>query len=158
MPAFSFGISIRHIDHHLAKANPSNLHTLREGLKMKPVNTKLQIGKQAEQEARAYLQTHGLLLLEQNYRSPFGEIDLILRDSDDIVFIEVRYRSRTDYGTAAETVNKRKQMKLYKTAIHFLQRKKWLNKVNGRFDIIAIHATFTGSWQIEWFKNAFSVA
>lgn len=121
---------------------------------MTPFNRQ-EIGKQAEQQARLFLQARGFSLIVQNYRSRYGEIDLIMRDQDDIVFVEVRSRSRVDYGHPAETVNKRKQQKLIKTAIDFLQKKRWLYKVNSRFDVIAIQLE-TSEWQIEWFKNAFS--
>jgi putative endonuclease len=121
---------------------------------MTPINRQ-EIGNQAEQQAHLFLQAQGFSLIVQNYRSRYGEIDLIMRDRDDIVFIEVRSRSRLDYGHPAETINKRKQQKLIKTAIDFLQKKEWLYKVNCRFDVIAIHLE-ASQWQIEWFKNAFS--
>ncbi|MBX3709334.1 MAG: YraN family protein [Gammaproteobacteria bacterium] len=114
------------------------------------------LGKQAEREASKFLQAKGLRLLEQNYHCRYGEIDLIMHDQHDIVFVEVRSRSRTDFGKASETVNKNKQKKLIKTATHFLQTKQWWYKVNSRFDIIAIHYE-SGKQQLEWIKNAFSV-
>lgn len=117
---------------------------------------KQQIGKQAEQEACRFLQAKGLRMLVQNYYCYHGEIDLIMQDQDDIVFVEVRKRNRIDYGYAFETVNSRKRKKLIKTAVHFLQRNNWLHKVNSRFDIIAMHPV-TGIMQIEWIKNAFFV-
>jgi len=115
-----------------------------------------EIGKRAEQEAKQFLQTKGLCLLTQNYHCYHGEIDLIMRDQDDIVFIEVRSRSRTDYGHASETINKLKKTKLIKTATHFLQKKRWLDKVNSRFDVIAIQFV-SGKSQLEWIINAFPV-
>jgi putative endonuclease len=79
-----------------------------------------------------------------------------MRDGNDIVFIEVRSRSRTDYGSASETINKSKQRKIIKTAIHFLQNNQWLYKVNSRFDIIALQL-IANKWQLDWIKNAFFV-
>lgn len=117
---------------------------------------RLQIGKQAESEACQYLKQRGLKLLCQNYRCYHGEIDLIMQDQDDIVFVEVRYRKRTDFGNALESVNRAKINKLVKAANHFLQGKNWLYKVNSRFDIIAIHP-IAGKMQLEWIKHAFSV-
>src|SRR5580700_1818748 len=114
-----------------------------------------QLGELAEQKASIYLQAQGFRLLEQNYHCRYGEIDLIMRDQDDIVFIEVRSRSRSDYGNAAETVNHNKQKKLIKAATLFLQKKEWLYKVNSRFDVVAIQLV-AGKWQLEWIKNAFS--
>lgn len=113
-----------------------------------------QQGHAAENTAAHFLQEKGLLCVTQNYHCHFGEIDLIMRDGDDIVFVEVRSRSRVDYGHAAETVNRGKQKKLIKTAMHFLQRMKWLNKVHSRFDVIAIEWGH-GQPQLEWIKNAF---
>jgi putative endonuclease len=113
-----------------------------------------QKGRRAEEAACAFLQDKGFHLLQQNYRCYYGEIDLIMQDGEDIVFVEVRSRSRTDYGHAGESINKNKQMKLVKTATHFLQKKGCLYKVNSRFDVIAIHVA-AGNMQLEWFKNAF---
>jgi len=116
---------------------------------------KQKIGDLAELEACQFLQAKGLRLLVKNYHCFFGEIDLIMQDQDEIVFVEVRSRSRIDYGTAAETIDDCKQSKLIKTATHFLQKKAWLYKVNSRFDIIAIHFKM-GKLELEWIQNAFS--
>jgi len=112
------------------------------------------LGKEAEQRACRYLQAQGLQLLEQNYHSRFGEIDLIMQDKDHIVFVEVRLRSRQDYGSALESVNKTKIRKVIKTATHFLQGKNWLHQVNSRFDIVAIQYQAC-DMQFNWIKNAF---
>lgn len=112
------------------------------------------LGKLAEQAACEYLQTKGMRLLTQNYRAAAGEIDLIMQDKEDIVFVEVRSRSRTDYGSAAETINQIKKRKLIKTAMHYLQIKNCLYKVHSRFDVVAIHH-HGDTMQIDWIKNAF---
>lgn len=114
------------------------------------------IGRCAEREACDYLQAQGLRLVEQNYTCYHGEIDLIMQDQEDIVFVEVRRRGRVDYGNAIESITKTKMNKLIKTAKHFLQAKKWLDKVSSRFDVIAIHP-IQGKMQLEWIKNAFWV-
>jgi putative endonuclease len=113
-------------------------------------------GKQAEQKAEAYLEQQGLKLLVQNYSCFSGEIDLIMRDKEDIVFVEVRSKSRTDYGLACESINKQKQKKIIRAATHFLQKKGCLYKVSSRFDVITIEL-IAGKWQMEWIKNAFWV-
>lgn len=113
-------------------------------------------GKQAERQACEYLQANGLYLLQKNYYCYHGEIDLIMQDQDDIVFIEVRSRGRIDYGNALESITKTKINKLIKTASHFLQKRKWLDKVNSRFDVIVIHP-LEAKMQLEWIKNAFTV-
>ncbi len=112
-------------------------------------------GNQAEQKACDFLQTKGLQLVTRNYRSPYGEIDLIMRDSNDVVFIEVRSRKQSRYGSSIESVDTQKQNKLIKTAIHYLQAQRLLDKVDCRFDIIGIEHTETKP-TIEWIKDAFS--
>jgi len=115
------------------------------------------LGKIAEQEACQYLQKRGLRLLMQNYRCPHGEIDLIMQSREnDIVFIEVRSRSRLDYGTAADTIDSRKQAKLLRSAMYFLQSKNWLDHMNSRFDVIAIHF-LQNDIQFDWIENAFGM-
>lgn len=112
------------------------------------------LGKKAEEEACDYLQAKGFRLLEKNYFCMFGEIDLIMQDGKDLVFVEVRSKSRIDYGNAFESIGRSKIKKLMKTAKHYLQKKKCLYKVNSRFDIVAIHPV-QGKMQLEWIKNAF---
>jgi putative endonuclease len=115
-----------------------------------------EIGKRAEEAACAFLETQGLQLIESNYRTRHGEIDLIMRDQDDIVFIEVRSRARIDYGTALESITTNKIKKIVKAATHFLQVRRCLYKVTSRFDFIIIQPN-AGKMQLEWIKNAFWV-
>ena len=115
-----------------------------------------QAGREAERLACQFLQAKGMRLLVQNYYCYHGEIDLIMQDQDDIVFVEVRSRRRIDYGTALESINHKKIKKLQKTACHFLQMKQWLYQVNSRFDVVALHP-IAGKMRLEWVKNAFSV-
>ena len=114
----------------------------------------LEFGKLIEQEACRFLIDKGLKLLQTNYRCYHGEIDIIMQDSDDIIFVEVKGRANHQYGSALESINKNKIKKIIKTATHFLQMKKWLYKVNTRFDVVTIQA-FANKWQTEWIKNAF---
>ena len=81
----------------------------------------LAFGQQAEQRALDFLQSKGLRLQERNFRCKTGEIDLIMRDKQSLVFVEVRYRSRCDYGHAFETVGSRKRGRILSTAAHYLQ-------------------------------------
>lgn len=122
---------------------------------MDPINRQ-QLGLEAEQKSCVYLQQQGLILLQQNYRCYHGEIDLIMQDQDTIVFVEVRHRSHLSHGNALESVHFGKRKKIIKTAIHYLQIKKWLYRRNSRFDIVAIHP-IGGKMQLEWVKNAFTV-
>lgn len=112
---------------------------------------KRQLGISAEQQARDFLCARGLQLITQNYRCFRGEIDLIMRDKNDVVFVEVRSRSYSTYGSPSESVTKPKQKKIITTAMHFLQRKNWLNKINCRFDVVGIQKN-----EIDWIKDAFT--
>lgn len=108
------------------------------------------IGEKAEQAALLFLEKKGLTLLARNYRCKLGEIDLIMRDNAEVVFIEVRQRSHPNYSQAAESVTHAKQRKIIKTATHYLQKQHWLDKVQCRFDVIGFSST-----QIEWIQDAF---
>lgn len=111
-------------------------------------------GKQAENQACLYLEKHGLKIIERNYRSPCGEIDLIMEQGAYIVFVEVRSRRSNIFGSAAESVDHRKQAKLIATALHYLQSHRFSNKRPSRFDVITI-STLTNT--IEWIQNAIEV-
>lgn len=109
------------------------------------------LGKIFEQKACGFLKKQGLTLLEKNYRTPFGEIDLIMQEKTDLVFVEVRYRLSNVYGDAVESIDTNKQKKILKSALHFLQKKDWLDQYNCRFDVIGY-----SKYKIIWIKDAFS--
>ncbi len=110
-----------------------------------------QVGAAKEQLAEDYLRRHQLRPLARNHRCRHGEIDLIMRDEQGIVFVEVRYRRSGRFGTAAETVDRRKQQRLAAAADHYLQAHP--TPLPCRFDVVAI----SEGDQIEWIKNAFLV-
>lgn len=114
-------------------------------------------GNEAERLAQNWLTQKGCKILETNYHCRFGEIDIIASDNHDLCFIEVRYRKKTDFGYAAETVNRAKQMKIIKTAEYYLMQRAELNHRHCRFDIIAMQGEINEP-QINWLKNAFTVA
>lgn len=109
-------------------------------------------GALAEQIAAQHLQRLGLTLLESNYRCRFGEIDLILRDGDTLVFAEVRLRRNARYGGAAASIDARKQHKIILAAQHYLAGMK--NPPPCRFDALLLSADDAAS--IEWLKHAFT--
>lgn len=111
-------------------------------------------GAVAESLAAEYLTQQGLTMLSQNFRCKQGEIDLICRDDDTIVFVEVRHRSHSDYGSAGITVTRPKQLKIIKAATLFLLQQGWYNKKVVRFDIVAINGPLSAP-DIEWIKQAF---
>lgn len=111
-------------------------------------------GGWAEDLARRFLQQQGLLTIEQNYRCRRGEIDLIMRDQTTIVFVEVRYRKRVDFGTGAESVDKRKQRKLIAAAQYFLGSHSRIASAPCRFDVVAISGG-GDTPAVSWIPNAF---
>jgi putative endonuclease len=114
---------------------------------------KQQLGTSAEQYACAYLQKQGLKLVTSNFRCRLGEIDLIMYDGQELVFVEVRYRKD---NSAAASVTSYKQQKIIRAAYFYLQQQRLSDKVICRFDVVAVAAKQLG-WQLNWIKNAFSV-
>ena len=108
-------------------------------------------GEAAERHALDYLMQQGLKLVETNYRSRFGEIDLIMRDGEVLVFAEVRMRKNNNFGGARASITPAKQTKLIKTANHYLTQ--FLRPPPCRFDAVLLDDINSGT--IEWIKNAF---
>ena len=99
-------------------------------------------GSRFEQQACAFLQAQGLILIAQNWQQPkVGELDLIMLEKGQawsiLVFIEVRQRQRSGFGNAALSVTKSKQYKIIKAARYFLQQHPEYNEYECRFDVIA---------------------
>jgi putative endonuclease len=111
------------------------------------------IGDSAETLACEYLRRRGLRLLYRNYRCRRGEIDLVMMDGDSLVFVEVRYRRRTGFGGAAETVSKAKQKRIIFCAQAFLCRHRAWNRP-ARFDVVSIEGA-PGNHKLDWLRNAF---
>ena len=106
-------------------------------------------GREAEQQAFDYLRRHGLIEVERNYRCRFGEIDLIMRDGQTLVFVEVRKRASSAFGGAPASIDARKQHKLLVAARHYIGSK---GKIpDCRFDAVLLN----GDNRIEWIRNAF---
>ena len=100
-------------------------------------------GKMAEDRALVYLQQRGLVCVTRNYACRFGEIDLIMKEGDLLVFVEVRWRANRLFGGAAASVGPAKQQRMWRTAEHYLMRHPTLPAC--RFDVIAIDGD-TLSW------------
>ena len=111
-------------------------------------------GQCAEDQASAYLQGQGLVLVERNYRCRGGEIDLIMRDGGILVFVEVRYRASQGFGGALASVGSRKQARLIHAAGHYLAAKRIDRPA--RFDVAAVSGA-QGRLAIQWIKDAFQV-
>ncbi len=104
-------------------------------------------GAAGEAQALQYLQEQGLVLVQQNFRCKTGEIDLIMRHGQTLVFVEVRARASNRHGGAAASVTPAKQRKLIRAAQFYLQRFRAMPPC--RFDVIAID-----SGVMNWLKNA----
>ena len=113
-------------------------------------------GKDAETRAWHYLQARGLRLLERNYRCRRGEIDLVLQDKDSLVFVEVRYRRRPEFGSAAESVDRRKQSRLIACALHYMQKHPETSTRPCRFDVVAMSGSDNRTSTVEWIRDAFA--
>ena len=110
-----------------------------------------------ENLALAHVQREGLVLITRNFTSRFGELDLVMRDRETVVFLEVRYRRSQAFGGALESVGTPKRDRLGKAASLFLQANPNLSHQPCRFDVVAI----SGSAEtpiINWQRNAFETA
>lgn len=110
-------------------------------------------GRKSERHAEQFLRAQGLTLVKRNFRCKTGEIDLIMRDDSGLVFVEVRHRSSSQFGTGAETVDWRKQQRLVRAASHFLVTHPRYNECSCRFDVVAIGTD--GHDELLWYPNAF---
>ncbi|MGB0359841.1 MAG: YraN family protein [Endozoicomonas sp.] len=120
------------------------------------LNLKNNPGTQAENQALAHLRQQGLKPLTKNFACKFGEVDLIMLDQEKLIFIEVRFRSASNYGSAVHSINYQKQTKLRKTAAVYLKNHRQHNHRMCRFDVIAIDNSDASSKNaIKWIKNAF---
>lgn len=108
-------------------------------------------GQQAEDLAAAFLQRQGLTIVERNFRVRGGEIDLIARQGSTLVFVEVRLRSRADFGGAAASITAQKQARLICAAEHYLLRFATLPPC--RFDALLLPAL--DGERIDWLRDAF---
>jgi len=108
------------------------------------------IGSQYEDMAKRYLITQGVLLLESNFRVRTGEIDIIGKQGNTLVFFEVKYRKNNRAGSPLEAVSYRKQKQICKTAMYYINKYKVSSHMNIRFDVIGISEK-----EISWIQNAF---
>lgn len=113
-------------------------------------------GEDYEARSARLLRGYGLTVIAQRYRCRLGEIDLIACDDHRVLFVEVRARSRRDYGGAAASVNRSKQCKILRCAEFFLCRHPQLRQLPCRFDVIAWEpASAGGELEARWIQSAF---
>lgn len=119
-------------------------------LKASPIN-----GPHAELLACQFLMEQGLTLIEKNYRTRRGEIDLVMRDNETLVFVEVRYRKSCRFGTPQESITSGKRQRLTSAALSYIQNN-GLDNLAVRFDAVAMSGESGGKpgrLQVEWLKN-----
>ncbi len=117
-------------------------HRQRKGLRARDK------GYREEARAQAHLEANGLRLMDRNVRYRCGELDLIMQDGDCLVFVEVRYRNRNDWGGAAASITPAKQQRLIRAAQLHLQQHPWPGPC--RFDVVALD----GDGVVNWILNA----
>jgi len=119
------------------------------------MNNNLRKGLRYEDLARRYLDAHGLCLMESNYRCRFGEIDLIMRHTETLCFIEVRYRKSLDFGGASASITAAKQRRIVKAALLYLSTHQQPPNQALRFDALLIQQQGNAEHDFNWIQNAF---
>lgn len=110
-------------------------------------------GNRGERLAVKFLRRQGYKILERNFRLKSGEIDVIAKDGDQIVFVEVKTRSSNNQEFLRASINRAKERRIAKTASYYLGKEKY-HGLKGRFDVVLI-VNNNGRPNIEHIKNAF---
>jgi putative endonuclease len=108
------------------------------------------VGSSYEDIAADFLHKNGVKVITRNFRSRFGEIDIVGHDGDYYIFFEVKYRRNKNTGNPAEAVDTKKQYRISRTADYFRVCRKLRESDSVRFDVISILGD-----EIEWYKAAF---
>ncbi|GAD80671.1 YraN family protein [Vibrio ezurae] len=113
---------------------------------------KLAIGHKYEAKAQRYLAKQGLDFIEKNFHAKCGEIDLIMKDKQEFVFVEVKYRKQQHYGSGVDAVSHSKQLKIKKTAMLWMMKNNLSpSHTYFRFDVISLSSD---PEKVEWIQNA----
>jgi len=110
------------------------------------------LGNRGEEIASAYLKRKGYRILKRNYSVPTGEIDIVARDGETLVFVEVKARSGDRFGEPHEAVGERKRRRMRSAALHFMAGLK--NEPRARFDIVSVRIS-GGREEVEHIEDAF---
>lgn len=108
------------------------------------------VGSEYEALAVAYMEQQGMRILERNYRCKQGEIDIVAKESQYLLFVEVKYRKNLSSGHPAEAVTPAKQQRIYQTARYYLYEHHLSEDTPVRFDVAAILGQ-----EIQYIRNAF---
>lgn len=115
------------------------------------------LGDGYERQAASWLAGRGLQIIERNFRTRAGEIDIIARDGDCLVFVEVRARTHRRFAGAAASVTRGKQRRLLRAAARYLQLRPQLAQSSCRFDVIAFEPRQSGpGTDVRWVRRAFT--
>lgn len=120
------------------------------------LNRKQKFGKFGEDLAGRHLKKMGYQVICRNYRTRFGEIDIIAKDRDTIVFVEVKSRRTSTFGNPKYSITRAKQEKISKTALYYLKENDQSN-CRARFDVVTVTSAEKNA-DIEIIKNAFELA
>jgi putative endonuclease len=119
--------------------------------------TSLKIGAEAEQFAHDHLLANGLIPVNRNFNTRRGEIDIIMQDKEQLVFVVVRFRQSNRFGSAEESITQQKRKKIKAAAAIYMQSYKMSNNTQARFDVVALTGDSRSSSQfsVNWIKNIF---
>ncbi len=134
----------KHSARHRGKRAPTGRRTYRQV-----------IGQKAEELAVEFLRARGLQILHRNFRRRLGELDIVAREGDTLVIVEVRTRTTGWYGGAAASVDARKQRRLIHAAAQLLQQRSELARLPARFDVVTVSEMGRDPPQVEWLRHAF---
>ncbi len=115
------------------------------------------LGQRGEELAVKYLLAAGYRIIARNHRNHYGEIDIIAREDQSLVFVEVKTRKNDLFSHPSEAVTLKKQMQISKAALDYLSRNN-LAEVAARFDVVAIILPDSGPPQIDLIRNAFDLS
>ena len=114
------------------------------------------LGKAGERAARKKLEALGYEILENNFRSRMGEIDLVARQNGELVFIEVKTRRQRETGSPAEFVHKTKQRRMARTALAYMGKHNLMDEPT-RFDVVSVWGRDLGHLRVDIIQSAFVI-
>jgi len=114
------------------------------------------IGQDAEDIAASFLATQGVKVLIRNYRRRLGELDIVARQGDVLLIVEVRTRVNELYGGAAASIDFYKQRRIVRASQQLLQQRRDLARLCARFDVIVVSGLNAAEPQVEWIQHAFT--
>jgi len=117
-------------------------------------DARAQLGRRGERLAEDFLRGQGLKLLARRFNTPVGELDLVMCDGDEIVFVEVKTRTDDTLADPKEAVNAAKRQRLVRAACWFLHRQRWTDRP-ARFDVVAVTMPEAGVPRIDYVRDAF---